>query len=188
MTMTKFEDQLFTDLMQEYRPVLQRIQRPAATGRRAVPRPAWLAAAAAGIAGVATVSVLLSGGSPAYAVTQNAGGTVTISVSRPAGVAGANARLHALADQVVLVPVRPGCPAISSLPAASWPPTARPITGTMTKAADGTVTVSARGIPSGDTMLIPVLTRPDGIMYLTPHLIKGPAPSCVSLPSGNAVP
>jgi hypothetical protein len=45
MTMTKFEDQLLADLMREYGPTLQSIQRPAATRRRVVSWVARLAAA-----------------------------------------------------------------------------------------------------------------------------------------------
>jgi hypothetical protein len=41
--MTKFEDQLFADLMREYGPMLQSMQRPAATRRRppSRSRPRW---------------------------------------------------------------------------------------------------------------------------------------------------
>ena len=51
----------------------------------------------------------------AYSVTRH-DGAVTVSVSRLSGVAGANAALHAMRARVVVVPVRPGCPAIGSLP------------------------------------------------------------------------
>jgi hypothetical protein len=59
------------------------------------------------------------GSTPAYAaysVTRHANGTVTVSVSRPSGVAGANATLRAMRARVRVVPVRPGCPPIGSLP------------------------------------------------------------------------
>jgi hypothetical protein len=186
MTMTKFEDQLFTDLINEYQPALQSTRRPAAKGRHEVPRRVWLAVGAGGVAGVATAGVVLfGGGSPAYAVTPNANGSVTVSVTKLAGVAGANARLQALDLEVALVPVEPGCPALSSLPKANWPPEAR--TGETAKTADGTVTVGVRDIPPGDTALVPVRTLSNSVIYFTVHLIKGPAPSCVSLPGGGAV-
>jgi hypothetical protein len=184
--MTKFEDQLFTDLMQEYRPALEGICRPAVTRRRTVPHPAWLATSAVGIAGAATTTaVLLGGGSPAYAVTSNANGSVTVSVNKLAGVSAANARLRALDFRVVLVPVGSGCPTLSSLPKASWPPGAR--AGETTRTADGAVTVGVREIPPGDTALVPVWTQPNGVIYFPVHLIKGTAPSCVSVPGGGVV-
>ena len=43
-------------------------------------------------------------------------GTVSVSVGNASSVAGANAALHALHARVVVVPVRPGCAAIGSLP------------------------------------------------------------------------
>jgi hypothetical protein len=49
-------------------------------------------------------------------VTRHANGTVTVAVDRPSGVAGANVTLHAMGARVRVVPVRPGCPPIGSLP------------------------------------------------------------------------
>jgi hypothetical protein len=180
--MTKFEDQLFTDLMAEYRPVLQRLERPAPPARRPVPRPVWVAASAAGVAGAVTAGVVGFGGTtPAYAVTRNADGTVTLAISSPAGVPGANAKLRVLGSHVVVVPARPGCPAITSL--------GRPASGQATRTAgsaalskDGSITVDVRGIPAGDTAVVAATTLPGGGMTLAEQLVRGPAPACVSLP------
>ena len=60
----------------------------------------------------------------AYSVTQH-NGTVTVAVSRPSGVAGANTTLHAMGARVRVVPVRPGCPPITSLPRPRRPRTRR---------------------------------------------------------------
>ena len=117
--MTKFEDQLFGQLMAEHGHRLRALQRPA-PARRRVRRPVWLATGAAGaVAAVTTAAVMALGSAPAlaaYSVTQHGNGTVTVSVARPSGVAGANAALHAMRARVRVVPVRPGCPAIGSLP------------------------------------------------------------------------
>jgi hypothetical protein len=51
----------------------------------------------------------------AHSVTRH-DGTVSVSVDNASGVAGANAALHGMHARVVVVPVRPGCPAIGSLP------------------------------------------------------------------------
>lgn len=67
----------------------------------------------------ATAAVMALGSAPAsaaYSVTRHGNGTVTVSVSSASGVAGANAALHHIRARVVVVPVRPGCPPITSLP------------------------------------------------------------------------
>jgi hypothetical protein len=184
--MTKFEDQLLADLMQEYRPVLERTGAPAAVTRRKIPRPVWLVTGAAGLASVATAGVMvLGGGSPAFAVTQHSNGTVTVSISRMSGIAGANARLRVLGLRVVAVPVRPGCTPISSLSHPSTPPSG----GTSSQAArsaDGEVTVTVQGIPPGDTGLVIFQQLPNGGSTLNVQLVQDPPPSCVSLPAGPA--
>jgi hypothetical protein len=73
--MTKFEDQLFGELMAEHGHHLRAVERPAPARRRAR-RPVWLAT----------------------------------------GAVGANTALHRMHARVVVVPVRPGCPPIGSLP------------------------------------------------------------------------
>jgi hypothetical protein len=99
---------LFTDLMQEYGPVLQRTPRPAPAVRRPVRRPAWLAAVAAGAAGVAVglalvVAALVPGsGSPAgtarltaWAVTRQADGDISVTIRQLKDPAGLQATLRA---------------------------------------------------------------------------------------------
>lgn len=185
--MTKFADQLLTDLMDEYRPALQRIQPPARPGPRRLARrrPVWLAAGGASLAGAAAAAVaLLGGAAPAYAVTSHPNGTVTVAISRPDGIPGANARLHALGDSVVVVPVRAGCPVLGSLPQPSPAQPGRLTTGV--QSSGGSVTVAARGIPAGDTLVLGAATVPGGGMTLGGQLTTGPAPGCVSLPANPA--
>ena len=184
--MTTFKDQLFADLMEEYRPVLQHLERPVAPGRtRRVPvrRVAWLTGVATAGAVAAGVT-LIGGGTPAYAVTQHPDGTVTVSVDRPAGVQPANAKLRVLGDQVVVVPVRPGCPSITSLPHPLVAPSGR-ISGSV-RQGNGKITVDVHGIPAGDTMIIAFGTLPGGGRQGAGILISGPVPSCVSLPAPSA--
>ncbi len=127
--MTRFEDRLFGQLMAEHRHRLRAVERPAPARRRArrARRPVWLATGAAGAVAAVTAAVMALGGAPAYAaysVTQH-NGAVTVTVSRPSGVAGANTALHAIRARVVVVPVRPGCPPIGSLPQPGRPRTWR---------------------------------------------------------------
>lgn len=178
--MTKFADQLFTDLMAEHGPALERSTPPA---RRVVPRPVWLAAGVVGMAGAVTAGMAVFGsGAPAYAVTPNDDGTVTISINQMTGLDGANLALHNLGDRVVVVPVRPGCPPIGSLPVA------KPVPGQETSlrigvrehdGGNGTVTVDAHGVPAGDTMVVAAEQTAQGVQVAS-VLISGPAPRCVS--------
>ena len=188
--MTKFEDQLFGQLMAEHGHRLRAEERPA-PARRRVRRPVWLATGAAGaVAAATTAAVMALGSAPAYAaysVTQH-NGTVTVSVDRASGVAGANAALQAIRARVVVVPVRPGCPPIGSLPHPR--PAPHPAVSVMT-GVNGhghrsvTVKVGNGGIPAGDTMILAFSGSgaPGSTSLGAGGIITGRVPRCVSLPS-----
>jgi len=182
--MTKFSDQLFDDLMQEHGHTLASIQVPAP--RRHLARPVLLTAGAGGVAAVAAVGALAAGGgTPAYAVTPHANGTVTLAVYQKDGITQANAKLRQIGDsRVVLVPVRPGCPSISSLPGPSKQFKGQ-ISVQGSVSTSGAMTVNARGVPAGDTLVVALETTTangPGMSASTAKLISGPAPSCVSIP------
>ena len=195
--MTKFEDQLLGQLMAEHGHRLGAVERPAPARRRAR-RPVWLATGAVGAAAAVTAAVVLAlGSAPAYAaysVTRHANGTVTVSVNRASGVAGANAALHAMRARVVVVPVRPGCPPITSLPRPHPAPHPSVTVGTgVTKNGHRSVmvTLGNGGIPAGDTMILAFSGGPRGGSVGAGGIITGPVPHCVSLPSapsGGAAP
>jgi hypothetical protein len=186
--MTKFADQLFDDLMREHGPTLARTSVPAAPERHLATRPVLLAAGAGGLAVAATATTLAVGGaSPAYAVTTNPNGTVTLAVYQKSGVSEANAKLRQLGDgQVVVVPVESGCPSISSLPAPAVSPRGRRTTVQETKSSDGSVTVNAHGIPAGDILVLGFETTANGMSVGASKLTSSPAPSCVSIPAPPA--
>jgi hypothetical protein len=195
--MTKFEDQLLSDLMTEHGAQLRQLPQPgsgpaAGTSRarrrlRAVRRPGWLVTAAAGLAAAVTAAVMMLGGAaPAYAVSRGADGTVQVSVSQPAGVAGANAALQRLHARVRVVPVRPGCPSISSLPHPHMVHHLGISVGAGTpRGGHRAVTVKVwgeGGIPAGATLLLAFSTH-GGTNLGVGGWITGPVPSCVSLPA-----
>lgn len=182
--MTKFSDQLFDDLMRENGPALAHIGPSAHPGRRAAVRRALLAGGGALAATAAIVGALEAGsGTPAYAVTKNPDGTLTLAVYRTSGIAAVNTRLRQLGDkQVVVVPIEPGCPRPGA-PAVSgrgrWIATQIGVSG------NGSVTVKAQGIPAGDILVVGVQTSTVhgrhaglGVAALTPP----PPPSCISGP------
>jgi hypothetical protein len=187
--MTKFEDQLFGQLMAEHGHRLRAVPRPV-PARRRVRRRVWLATGAAGaVAAVTTAAVMALGSAPAlaaYSVTQH-NGTVTVSVDRASGVAGANAALHAMRARVRVLPVRPGCPAIGSLPHPR--PAPHPSVSVMTGVSKSghrsvTVKLGKGGIPAGDTMILAFSGNggPGSTSLGAGGIITGRVPRCVSLP------
>jgi hypothetical protein len=199
--MTKFEDQLFDDLMREHGSSLTNTRPPVAR-RHVATRRALLAVGGGGVAVAAAAGVLVAtagtnagdhpaqlaiGKTPAYAVTSNPDGTVTLAVYRKAGIAGANATLHELGDsRVYVVPVEAGCPSMSSLPAPAVPLNGKHLSIQSGSSVGGPVTVNAHDIPAGDILVVAVQTITNGTMKLSvgvDRLTSAPAPSCVSLPA-----
>jgi hypothetical protein len=193
--MTRFADQLFDDLMHEYGPEMARVAMPAAPRRRVGTRTVLLTAGAGCLAVAAVVGSLVAtgGGAPAYAVTRNSDGAVTLSVYDQSGISGANQELVKLGDgRVVTVPVRVGCESITSLPKASFAAEkpgqssgiVRPRDGVTVgtgKSGKGEVLIATPDIPAGDVFVVAIRTTAQGTTIATTQLIKAPAPSCVSV-------
>jgi hypothetical protein len=186
--MTKFEDQLFGQLMAEHGHQLRAVERPA-PDRRRIRRPVWVATGAAGVVAAVTAAVMALGSAPAsaaYSVTQH-DGAVTVSVDRASGVAGANAALHRIHARVEVVPVGPNCPALGSLPRP------HPALHLATSIGSGvgknghrsvTVKMGNGGIPKGDTLILAFSGNPrSGGSVGGGGIITGRVPHCVSLPS-----
>jgi len=94
--MSKFEDHLWQEFVREHGHDLAQMCRSAA---RPTLRPRVVAASGLGLAGVGVALALVLGAAtaaPAFAVTRNHDGTVTVEILRSAGVAGANAELRQL--------------------------------------------------------------------------------------------
>lgn len=182
--MTKFADQLFDDLMREHGPTLASTAMPAAQKRHPATRPALMAVGVGGVAAAATVGTLVAGGgTPAYAVTTNSNGTVTLAVHQKSGIAQANGKLRSLGERVVVVPVGPHCPSITSLPGPG--PRAHgggKVTVQASSSADGSMTVDAHGIPAGDTLVVAFEPIGKGVLGAS-GLTSGPVPACVSIPA-----
>jgi hypothetical protein len=180
--MTKFADQLYADLIREHGSALAVTSPPAQSRRHLQSRRVLLATGAGSLAAAATAAALMAGGAtPAYALTTNPDGTVTLAVYRASGIAQANAKLRQLGDNVVVVPVQPGCPVLGSLPPPAVPPNG-PMTVWATGSRDGSITVNAQGVPDGDIMVVGAETTAQGTVMAS-QLTSPPPPSCVSLPA-----
>ncbi|HVT67711.1 MAG TPA: hypothetical protein VHF26_08185, partial [Trebonia sp.] len=134
-------------------------------------------------------------GSPAYAVTQQPDGTLTVAVKQLSAVPSANKKLRSLGQlgqRVVLVPVKAGCPSIDSLPAPKVSPAttgqsssgkvpAGTAGGNVQVNQDGSAAVRAQNIPAGDIEVLAVAVTGHTV-HMADRLTSPPAPSCVSLP------
>jgi len=95
--MGNFEDQLWTELANAHGDELAGATRPPARRNRG--RPLAMTAGAFGAVGIATtVSLALTAttSTPAYAVTRNHDGTVSVTIHDMIGITGANAELEKL--------------------------------------------------------------------------------------------
>lgn len=190
--MTKFADQLYEDLLREHGATLRSMsdREPAAAGparaHRRVARPAWLTTA-----GLATAAAAVAGGfvlfggaaTPAYAVTQNSDGTLSVSVKQASAIAAADAELKAIGVRVVVVPVGPGCPSLGPFPVRGPGQVQVSVQGTNGQV--GSITVDAKGVPADDTLVLG-FDGSRGGLFGGSGLIKGKAPTCVSLPAPPA--
>lgn len=149
--MGEFENRLWSDLLGEHGADLAMLARP--TRRRS---PGVLPAAAAALTVVSitvAVTVLLSANttSPAYAVSQNSDGTVTVKITELAGIDGANRQLAKLGVPVRARPEKAYSPTCKLTPARAPSlftkilyPSRRPFA----------VRIDPSAIPPGTTLLI----------------------------------
>jgi hypothetical protein len=176
--MTKFADQLYDDLMRQHGSLLADTRPPTASRRHIAPRRVLLVAGAGSLAAAATVAGLaVGGGSPAYALTTNSDGTITLAVYQASGIAQASAKLHQLGDDVVVVPIRPGCPPPRP-PAVS--PKGKLVSLGVGRSRNGSITLTGHA-PAGDIIVVGVETTPNGGRTVA-QVSSLPAPACISPP------
>ncbi len=194
--MSRFEDDLWETLSREHGAATLRAgPRSGVVPRRR--RALSLAAAALTLIAVtATAVVLLSTGnglSPAYAITQNANGTVTLTLDEVIGVQPANQELARLGVRVVVAKVEAGCNETGQI--------VRLVEGNIfrmiepAKAGDGLGglrwVIHPAAIPQGDTLRLSVQIDPRSRIPAVGEvlgLFRGEAPKCskpiIPIPSG----
>jgi hypothetical protein len=127
-------------------------------------RPRLLAGTTAGAAAVGTTLALVLGGtatSSAFAVTRNHDGTVTVSIKRSSGIAGANAKLNQLGIRARVMPQAPsGCqPTLAHPPGGQAAPAP---SHAMPEIANAHWTINPRQIPAGSTLALTPPPVPPG--------------------------
>lgn len=165
--MSEFEDNLWVEVMREHGHALAHARRPLPKRRRAT-RPQLLAGTTVGVAAAATAAALLFGAStspPAFAVTRNPDGTVTVNLRQPSGIAGANEKLAAMGVRAQIA-VQTKTPPKLVCPGGTAP----------------TITFDPASIPSSDELVI----APGQLGAGNATALKGDGNHVVRLQSGGS--
>jgi hypothetical protein len=183
---SSFEDRLWTELVREHGEKIRTAPRATAmlaasvaapdsstprVARRRLRRPALLTGTALGTAGVATAAVLAltaTTSAPAFAVTDNADGTVTVTLKHISAISALNAELAHDAIPAKAVPLTATCPTRGVphyMPAGTNPSTY-------------TITIVPREIPAGYTAVLAASEHSSGQVELLQGAVPSPAPAC----------
>ena len=180
--MSKFEDRLWRELVRRHGADLAEITSPAARRARRA-RPRLLAGTTAALAGVATAAALLlsaASSPPAFAVSRNADGSITVSLHQIAAIHAANARLAALGIRAKLVEVTPGC-AYRALPPAAIHAMALARRATARGAPQVSIArFDPREIPAGKWRVLPAWPVAGHASIAPGRLAAGSVPPCLS--------
>ena len=176
MSTSKFEDHLWREFVHEHGDDLAQLSRPAT--RHTLRRPRLVAGAGLCLAGGATaLALILSATSaPAFAVTRNSNGTVTVTINQIAGVSGANTELAALGVNARAVPIVQGCTATLQqlLP--------KRTSSVIYPHGSRSVTIEPSRIPAGDTLVLAVVQSTGVLQILVGMVHRGAVPRCLALP------
>lgn len=183
--MTSFEDTVWRRLVDEHEADQATVPMP--TPRRR-PRPLLLTTGMTALAAVAVVvAVLLLGAStsapPAYAVTDNHNGTVTLMIRRfadPGTRAGVDRELAQLGVRARVVPIRQDCPAALNMPSRYTQPSTQPWSEYPVEhgsVGEWTVGIIPSRIPPGHTLVFAVRQQSNGWM-MADAIVRGHGPSC----------
>jgi hypothetical protein len=162
--MSKFEDHLWREFVREHGDAVTQMRRPTTSPTRRA-RPRLVVGTGLGLAAAGGVVALLLGAttttSPAFAVARNHDGTVTISITRSSGIAGANAKLHRLGIRASVMSQAPvGCqPTLSHPPGGQAAPAPSHATHEI---ANAHWTINPRQIPKDSTLALTPPPLPPG--------------------------
>jgi hypothetical protein len=177
--MSTFEDRLWSQLSQEHGDRM-RLSPAAPTPTRARnrtrdrSRPALITGTALAATGLALAAVLAftatTSTPPAYAVTTNPDGTVTVTLNDISALTGLNAELARDGLDARAVPLTATCPVHA--PLVSMPSGTDPSTYT--------VTLVPADIPAGYTAVVGASENASGQVVLLQGAVRPPVPTCVN--------
>jgi hypothetical protein len=159
--MSEFEDNLWRDVVREHGDDLGQVTWPPPRRRR--PRPRVLAGTSAALVAAVAALVLLLGGagtSPAFAVTTNHDGSVTLAIHRLDAIHAANVKLSSLGVRAIAVQVPAAC-----------------------RAAISVARFNPHRIPAGRTLVIAAWRAGHQVRLSSARI--GPAGSAACLPPGR---
>jgi hypothetical protein len=173
--MSSFEDRLWSELVRDHG---DEIRQHAATATRRPARrrrhPTVLAGTALSTAGVTAAAVLAltatTAAPPAYAVTTNSDGTVTVTLNDISALTALNAELARDGLRAKAVPLSATCPTRGfphAMPAGTDPSTY-------------TLTIVPADIPAGFTAVVAASQSSSGQVQLVQGAWPSPGPSCVN--------
>jgi len=176
--MNAFDDRLWAKLVDEHG--ADRVASSPSSSRRR--RPLMLTASATVVA-AATLAVVLvlsatTSTPPAYALTQNANGSVTVTIhDLTAAIPALNAKFAQMGIDETVIPVQAGCstPGLIDYPGA-----------TMSESL--TFTPGRKYLAPGDAGVLAAEQLPNGKVALTVGAQKPPLPSCFSNLPGTSFP
>jgi hypothetical protein len=170
--MSNFEDHLWSHLVSEHRADLAVTPAGVSVARRGRRRPFVLAGGGVGLAATAAaVTVALtSATAPAFAVTDNPNGSVTVTLNQVQGITGLNAELAQDKINAKAIPVTATCSTqgfLNAMPGGTNPSTY-------------TITIVPSDIPAGYTGIVAVSENASGQIELAQGAWPSPGPSCMS--------
>ncbi len=168
--MSSFEDRLWSELVQEHGDEM-RLGATTTSARRRTRRPAVLAGTALTTVGLAAAAVLVftaTTSTPAYAVTDNSDGTVTVTLRDVQDITALNAALAQSRIAARAIPLTADCPVHgfpNPMPAGTNPSTY-------------TITIVPSEIPAGYTAIVAVGENTSGQIELAQGAFRPPVPVC----------
>lgn len=174
--MGTFEERLLGDLVQRHGAAMRDASRPAPRPSRG--RPVWIGAGALTVAGsIALAVTVFGGGAPAFAVSKDADGVVTLSIKDIRAVDAANAELRKIGAPVLAVPMTEGCTDTFTID----DDFAGEMSGTTSSGSGdaGSITLRTKGLRPGSTLLVAARKDGDTLTLSDGFAVRGRTPSCL---------
>ena len=181
--MTKFNERLWREIVRDHGAELASISRPARRGRATRPRLLAGTTAALAVAGAVVAFVLgAASTAPAFAVSSNHDGTVSVVVTRLGAIHGLNAQLAKLGYRARFVQVMSGCAVPSPVAIDLLRLHHARVTWVTVDRGSVHARFDPRMIPAGQTLVVSAWQAGRQIKVSSGHVLPGAAPACLPVP------